>query len=337
MAESKRLYRSNDALIAGVCGGIAKYFSVSPALVRTIATVLLVIGMGAPALIYLAMVLVVPREPSAYADYVDVDPLEKSGSFAQNAPKPPESRDDVPPISPETTGVTEPLVPPCPRPTDAGGAGTATDTGDASRSDQRWRPGAAYSATYSTVHDSLVSFVGGYPSHSLPFILIATVVIFIGAGVLMSYLLPSVSWWALWPIIIILFGCVVAFRRTEAGRLSLQHVLEGVTVIVVGFYLLACTTRLVGWNIWMALVALWPLFLIVAGIIVLGKSTKRASVISIATLALIGVLVLGAYNYYNNCEYLAVGEDDMFGLEQPTCPDNSGAQQYFDGTEQQRG
>ena len=43
--EVKRLYRSrNDKMIAGVCGGLAKYLSIDAIIVRIIFVILLLIG-----------------------------------------------------------------------------------------------------------------------------------------------------------------------------------------------------------------------------------------------------------------------------------------------------
>jgi phage shock protein C len=59
----KKLYRSRkERVIAGVCGGLAKYFEMDPVIVRIIAVVLLFCG-GAGFWIYLLMGLIVPLEP----------------------------------------------------------------------------------------------------------------------------------------------------------------------------------------------------------------------------------------------------------------------------------
>jgi phage shock protein PspC (stress-responsive transcriptional regulator) len=58
----RRLYRSrSDRVIAGVCGGIARYFNVDPVLVRVGAVALVFLG-GAGLLAYIAAVLLVPNE-----------------------------------------------------------------------------------------------------------------------------------------------------------------------------------------------------------------------------------------------------------------------------------
>lgn len=59
----KRLYRTTgpDALICGVCGGIARYFNVDPTLVR-VATVLLVAFAGLSLWVYVIAALIIPKE-----------------------------------------------------------------------------------------------------------------------------------------------------------------------------------------------------------------------------------------------------------------------------------
>lgn len=59
---ARRLYRTRDErVIAGVCGGIARYFNIDPVLVRVGAVALAFLG-GAGLLAYLAAVLLIPKE-----------------------------------------------------------------------------------------------------------------------------------------------------------------------------------------------------------------------------------------------------------------------------------
>ena len=61
----KRLERSrSDRMLAGVCGGLARYFDLSPAFYRVGFVVLTLLG-GAGVLIYLAAALVIPEEGKA--------------------------------------------------------------------------------------------------------------------------------------------------------------------------------------------------------------------------------------------------------------------------------
>ncbi len=63
----KRLFRTEgpDAVICGVCGGIARYFGVDPTIVR-VATVLLVWFAGLSLWVYIIAALIMPKESSLY-------------------------------------------------------------------------------------------------------------------------------------------------------------------------------------------------------------------------------------------------------------------------------
>ena len=63
--ENKKLYRSvSDRKIAGVCGGLAKYFNVDVTIVRLITVLLAVFGTGG-IWAYIICALVIPEEPAA--------------------------------------------------------------------------------------------------------------------------------------------------------------------------------------------------------------------------------------------------------------------------------
>ncbi|HUX35588.1 MAG TPA: PspC domain-containing protein [Candidatus Paceibacterota bacterium] len=58
----KKLYRSRtDRIIAGVCGGLGEFFNIDPVLFRIVFIVLLFSG-GSGILIYLVMMLIIPKE-----------------------------------------------------------------------------------------------------------------------------------------------------------------------------------------------------------------------------------------------------------------------------------
>ena len=60
----KRLYRSQyDRKLAGVCGGIANYFSIDPTLVRLMSVILFFITAGAPMILgYIIAIFIIPNE-----------------------------------------------------------------------------------------------------------------------------------------------------------------------------------------------------------------------------------------------------------------------------------
>ena len=63
MASDKRLTRSySDRVIAGICGGLGRYFGIDPVIVR-IVWLVLVLGYGTGLLMYLICWLIIPNEP----------------------------------------------------------------------------------------------------------------------------------------------------------------------------------------------------------------------------------------------------------------------------------
>ena len=70
--ENRRLYRSRtDRMIAGVCGGLGEYLNIDPTIVRLLFVLFLLTG-GSGFLIYFVMLLIVPEEPLASTDVVQV-------------------------------------------------------------------------------------------------------------------------------------------------------------------------------------------------------------------------------------------------------------------------
>ena len=67
MAEDLALYRSRSNRQGGRgCGGLAQYFNLDATLLRILFVVLAVLG-GSGLLLYVAMWIIVPNEPSAAA------------------------------------------------------------------------------------------------------------------------------------------------------------------------------------------------------------------------------------------------------------------------------
>lgn len=61
MTEPKRLTRSKEKMIGGVCAGLANYFNIDPTIMRILFVVIAFAG-GASLLAYLIMWIIVPME-----------------------------------------------------------------------------------------------------------------------------------------------------------------------------------------------------------------------------------------------------------------------------------
>ncbi len=66
----KKLYRTEgrDAVLAGVCGGIAEYFNVDPNIVRIITAVLIVCA-GLSLWVYIIAALILPKKSDIYPGF----------------------------------------------------------------------------------------------------------------------------------------------------------------------------------------------------------------------------------------------------------------------------
>jgi phage shock protein C len=63
MNATRKLYRSRtNRQVAGVCGGLAEYFNLDATLIRILFVVLAVLG-GSGLVIYVAMWIIVPKQP----------------------------------------------------------------------------------------------------------------------------------------------------------------------------------------------------------------------------------------------------------------------------------
>ena len=64
----KKLYRSKtDKKLAGVCGGVAKYFAMDPTIIRLIWVILSLFAF-AGVIAYIICAFVIPEEPEAYIE-----------------------------------------------------------------------------------------------------------------------------------------------------------------------------------------------------------------------------------------------------------------------------
>ncbi len=60
--ENKKLTRSRNKMLGGVCAGIAEYFDIDPTLVRAVYAVLSVFSAGFPGLLlYIILLIIMPN------------------------------------------------------------------------------------------------------------------------------------------------------------------------------------------------------------------------------------------------------------------------------------
>lgn len=77
---TKRLYKSQNKIIAGVCAGIAEYFNLDPTIVRLIFIVMLFFSIGFIILAYLIGLIIIPDRPFSSNDQYRYEENMKSAN-----------------------------------------------------------------------------------------------------------------------------------------------------------------------------------------------------------------------------------------------------------------
>ncbi len=81
----RRLYKSRtERMIDGVCGGIAQYFDLDPTLVRIAWVILTLLG-GSGIILYIAAMIIMPKEPYPGSQYGQPPPAGQSPSSKKNS------------------------------------------------------------------------------------------------------------------------------------------------------------------------------------------------------------------------------------------------------------
>lgn len=120
----------------------------------------------------------------------------------------------------------------------------------------------------------------------------AVVLIAVGVAFLLMRLIPSISWWGLWPLIIVLAGLVQAFTPGKDGW-SVHRMFDGFVTVAIGGVFLATTMGVVGWDVWMRILGVWPVLIIAIGLDLLGKALHTSWLRALGSLAIIGALAYG--------------------------------------------
>jgi len=313
MENRKQLYRSNDAMLAGVCGGLAEYFSIDATLVRIIAVVLTLLVFGTPILAYLILLFVMPKKPAGHQPYVDVkasDAIPRGG--VQQAPR--------------AAAQTE------------GGTATATATATAaaasyastvgSQSDYGYTassvlggatscarpssPGSCYTASNSQAFDAVTpGMVNDANSKTKPSrgpgepkprlsgaVILGILLVGIGLCALLGRFV-HISIWSFWPLVLIITGIIALFTPGKEGW-RLERAGNGIVLITIGGLLLLSLLGLIPADIWTlvhGMVHLWPVLLVTLGLSILGGALRSSVFSLLGALLLSATLVFGTWYY----------------------------------------
>jgi hypothetical protein len=119
--------------------------------------------------------------------------------------------------------------------------------------------------------------------------------IVLGAAFLAAQFIPTVSWWMLWPLIVIVAGVAHAVSPGFDGTWTVSRAFEGLGTVLLGAVLLANTTGYVSWTVWLTFLTLWPVLLIALGVSIIGRGVGMPWLRIAARLLVWAALALAVY------------------------------------------
>jgi phage shock protein C len=308
METQKRLFRSDDAMIGGVCAGIAEYFDIDPTIVRIIAVVLVILGIGAPIVIYFIAWLIMPRRPKDYVSYIDVKPAahpNPGANPAQNTNPAPTGGATGEPPSPQATQTSEAVDPAqsagfAPPSSPANPPGSATPPTASRSCGCGSSPGTAYTSSNSETFDAVdPNAPAENPNRQ------RTVRSAISLGILLVALglvallgtLVDITLWRLWPLVLIIAGIIMLFTPGSKGW-SIERAGHAIVLVAIGFALQICAIGIIPVSTFVhCLVHLWPVLLVIGGLAILGSALQKGVFNLLGSLIFSVTLILGVWCY----------------------------------------
>jgi phage shock protein C len=287
MAQGKRLLRSRDGYVAGVCMGIARHWDVDPIVVRILFILVTLATFGVGAAVYLIMWITIPLEPEKPRPY-EVDPesvvsstfgsvdcSQARGACSGPSERPCQSAGKTPPEPPlrgraSVTGAPGARV---------GSANVGTAQAQPSGRAYTYAPAGTMSASSSAAtkdaaESSSVEQCDQGPSRGARIgLCVGLLVLFFVVASTAPPFLPGTQWWQFWPLLLLFAGLclmVIHFRSCHGAAWNAF----GVVLICVGATLLPMTLGALSWNtLTVGLATLW--ILPVAGIVLFVAGLAR--------------------------------------------------------------
>lgn len=275
----KRLHKSSDVIISGVCGGIAEYFGVDPTLIRILAVVLVIVGFGLPLIMYVVLMIVLPPDPGVAQGYVDTQ-AQVTEAPCKNIYESVSARNTNQPPPPDpTTRVT------------------------AAQAAPYRKENSSYATTSSSAHTHASSTTekGHWPFA----LIIGSVLVGVGIITLLSNFV-HISLWRFWPVIVVVVGIVCLFTPGHRGW-SLERAGNSIVLITVGLALLAWMFQIIQTRVFIiTFFELWPVLLVVLGLSIIGSARKSSVISLLSSLILSATIVLGLW-FYGGIEWNSLG------------------------------
>lgn len=305
MTSEKRLLRSRKALIGGVCAGVADYFNVDPVIVRIIMVVFTLASGGLLGIAYILLWIVLPLEPKEEAP-LDVHPSRciprRTGRSNSATPRAKPSRGRKMQPNPRAAAGCAMRIPRTPRPLMC-----RPSPRQAHRAPLPLRlPMLLVRMRLRRAH-SHEGWMHAAPQQQPPAkssrsgvkaaLFAGSFLLFFGMSAMVASMVEGVVWWQYWPLIFVILGIVGMVVPGEEGHRMRQFV-DSLITFSAGVVLVLMSLDVIGWrSIEFMLVGLWPLLLIMVGLLLLGGALKSPLLTLLAGLCFVAFCVVGLLWY----------------------------------------
>lgn len=161
-----------------------------------------------------------------------------------------------------------------------------------------------------------------------------TILVFIGAALLISQFVPGVDAWRYWPVFIIILGVRQLFGPARHGW-TVRYLGEGLTTIALGLVLLGQMIGYLQWDVWLNILRLWPLLLVSLGLEVIGKAVRSEFVRFLSSLVIVAGIAFAALVMTTTSgfpiPFVPVQENEPFSLSEPSDSGVRAAEAKIDG------
>jgi hypothetical protein len=297
------------------------------------------LGCGIPAIAYFIAWLIMPPRPEGYVSYIDVKPTGKQKGKGENTTqeKPVDAGrptwekpvDAGRPIRETPANAGRPVWE---KPVDAGGppgegctendyfraayaaknSFQSPNTSQQSNTSQKsstasadsHNPGAAYTASNSQTFDAVDPHASGPGSSSTGrashhrtvrgAVVFGILLVCFGVIALLGTLV-DISWWCLWPLVLIVAGIVALFVPGKQGW-SLERAGNAIVFVSLGIVLQAWVLGIVPGSTFLRILAyLWPVLLVIIGLSILGSALQKSVFNLLGSLVFSATLILGTW------------------------------------------
>lgn len=287
MTSRRPLYRSRNALVGGVCAGIAQRLNIDPVIVRIFFVAFTFITFGLTGFLYLALWAVLPKEPKRVKPVVVEPQSVHSDTFGvvdcrSARRRYATSARCAQPASYVGAAHLPPTPPSVARQMDGSEGVDAPRTSDQAFEQVPEAKDEMHRPSWILVACALVA---------------GSLLVSVGVSLAIAALVRGVSWWQCWPLSLVVLG-IMRMAIPGGKRARAAAFLLGVTLSSVGFLLLPMSTGVVAWeSIEVMTERLWPLLVGAVALLALGLRECRTVPILIAALLIVAFCALGLAFY----------------------------------------